>query len=211
MREEMAILPMPRIANTVTRQTYGGADGFAVSVEAPDVAVDFVEHLTSIEVQTRLSQLTSKLPASSGADLALDAPLMAKEPMAGSLVSENQIKSIGAIEIELSNGIKVVLKPTNFKNDEIRMRSFSPGGTSLYSDEEYMSAMMSSQIIGSSGVGGFDNVQLDKYLSDKIAGAYPYISEMFEGMNGLKHIEVSLNTKWALNQRVIIDSSSFLF
>ena len=117
-------------------------------------------------------------------DDVLDVPLMAEMPQPGKVISETRNEEVDVTELELSNGIHVVLKPTDFKNDEIRMRSFSPGGTSLYSDDEFMSAIMASQIIGSSGVGPYDNIQLDKFLSDKVAGVYPYISQLFEGING---------------------------
>ena len=117
-------------------------------------------------------------------DDVLDVPLMATLPTPGKVVSEDHNEEIDVTELELNNGIRVVLKPTSFKNDEIRMRSFSLGGTSLYTDKEYMSATMASEIIGSSGVGPYDYIQLDKYLSDKVANVYPYISELFEGING---------------------------
>ncbi len=46
-------------------------------------------------------------------------PLMATKPVPGKLVDEKQIKDLGVTEWKLSNGVKVVLKPTDFKNDEV--------------------------------------------------------------------------------------------
>ena len=49
-------------------------------------------------------------------------------------------EAIGITELELSNGAKVILKPTTFKEDEILFRATSPGGTSLASDSDYVPA-----------------------------------------------------------------------
>ena len=62
----------------------------------------------------------------------------------------------GLTEWELSNGVRVVLKPTTFKQDEVIFRATSPGGTSLASDEDYVAAMTASQVVGAGGLGPFD-------------------------------------------------------
>ncbi|MEO0469238.1 MAG: insulinase family protein [Bacteroidota bacterium] len=111
-------------------------------------------------------------------------PLLTFTPEPGPIESEKVLEEAGITEIYLENGIRVVLKPTDFKNDEISMRSFSPGGSSLYSDDEYMSASFADQIIAESGLAGYNNVQLDKYLSDKVVRVSPYIGELYEGFNG---------------------------
>ncbi|EOR96301.1 putative Zinc protease pqqL [Arcticibacter svalbardensis MN12-7] len=117
-------------------------------------------------------------------DAVSDKPLMANEPIPGKVTSVKEIKSLGIKELTLSNGIKVVLKPTNFKNDEILFGSFSPGGNSLYSDAKYQSAVNAVPIIASSGLGQFNSKELPKVLSGKMVSISPYISERYEGING---------------------------
>ena len=56
----------------------------------------------------------------------------------------------------LSNGIHVLLKPTTFKNDQILMSAFSPGGHSLVPDKDYLSAAMSAGILSQSGWAHYD-------------------------------------------------------
>ncbi|MEM7370912.1 MAG: insulinase family protein [Bacteroidota bacterium] len=114
-----------------------------------------------------------------------DAPLMATLPTAGSITEVKRVEDIDVTELTLSNGVRVVLKPTTFKNDEIRISAYSPGGTSVYPDEQYISAKYATSIIGASGIGEFDNIQLDKFLSDKVVGVFPYISELEEGVGGM--------------------------
>ncbi len=110
--------------------------------------------------------------------------LMNQLPRPGKIVGEKEIKSLGLKELTFSNGLKVVLKPTSFKNDEIRFSSFSPGGSSLYSDQDFQSAVNASGIVASSGVAGFSAIELPKLLAGKIVSISPYISERFEGING---------------------------
>ena len=111
-------------------------------------------------------------------------PLLEKVPTGSKTVSEKKNAAIGSTEITLGNGVKVVLKPTDFKNDQILINSFSFGGTSLSSDADYISANFADGIVGSSGVGNFTQIQLDKMLAGKIANVSPYISATAQGFSG---------------------------
>ncbi len=84
----------------------------------------------------------------------------------------------------LANGIKVVLKPTDFKKDEILFTSFSTGGTSLAEDDDYVSAMFATTAVSTNGVGDFTNVEMEKQLAGKQASVSPYISDLKEGFSG---------------------------
>lgn len=110
--------------------------------------------------------------------------LMSKIPAAGKILKEKEIKSLGIKELTLSNGIKVVLKQTDFKNDEIRFSSYSPGGNSLYSNEDFQSAVNAPGIVASSGVSEFNSIELPKVIAGKMVSISPYISERYEGING---------------------------
>jgi len=136
------------------------------------------------------SEVRALLDGTKGKDLkpyvdnVSDAPLFAKEVMAKPVISTNKVDNVNITEVTLANGVKVVLKPTDFKNDEIMMSSYSPGGSSLYSDKDYHNVDYAAGIINESGVGEFDNVQLGKLLTGKVVRASPYIGELYEGMNG---------------------------
>jgi len=110
--------------------------------------------------------------------------LMSEEPKPGTIISENQIPEIEVTELILSNGAKVILKPTDFKNDEINMTSWSDGGSSLYADEDYQSASNADAIVNECGVGNFSPTDLQKILAGKTANIRPFIGTLSEGMNG---------------------------
>ena len=117
-------------------------------------------------------------------DKTLDSPLLAKEPVGSPVLSEKQIKDIGVTEWTLKNGVRVVLKPTDFKNDQILFSASSLGGTSLYDLKDFQSARFSSTLTAMGGTGEYNQIQLGKFLSGKQASVYPFVGELSEGING---------------------------
>ncbi len=105
-------------------------------------------------------------------------------PTPSSVVKETKNEKFNITTLELKNGVRVLLKPTNFKNDEILMTAYSPGGSSLYADEDYMSADYSNAIVIESGVATFNKIALQKLLTGKTAVCYPFVGELDEGFNG---------------------------
>lgn len=110
--------------------------------------------------------------------------LMTETSAPGKVASTRKIDEIGVTELTLSNGVRVVLKPTDFKNDEILMTAYSPGGTSLYSLEDYYSARSASEIVQQSGVSDFSSTDLQKVLAGKNVSVSPFISSLTEGFSG---------------------------
>jgi zinc protease len=117
-------------------------------------------------------------------DTAGDQPLLGKIPEPGKIIKTGAREAIGITEWQLANGVKVVLKPTNYKQDEIVFRAMSPGGTSLASDKDYMAAYTADEVISAGGLGKFSAVELRKVLAGKMASARPYIDETEEGISG---------------------------
>ncbi len=117
-------------------------------------------------------------------DRTLDEPLLPDLPEPGSIVDETTIDTLGMTWLSLSNGVRVILKPTDFKNDEILMRAYSIGGTSIYPDSIYIAASTSSSVIGRSGIGNFGPIELQKKLAGKIVSVSPTVGALSEGFSG---------------------------
>ncbi len=117
-------------------------------------------------------------------DRVVDKPLVPQPPPAGTVVSERTVPEVGLTEWTLSNGARVVFKPTDFQNDQILLRGWKPGGTSLVSDADYLSASYAAPLLREAGYGAFDAVTLEKALAGKAAQAGTYISELEEGVMG---------------------------
>jgi zinc protease len=111
-------------------------------------------------------------------------PLIDRLPTPSITVNAKTDDSISTATLTLSNGVRVILRPTDFKNDQILISGYSFGGTSLASDEDFTSANLAADIIGNSGVGSFTQIQLDKMLAGKNVSMTPYISEISQGING---------------------------
>ncbi len=116
-------------------------------------------------------------------------PLLETEPVAGKVVSEKKYERIGTTEWTLSNGARVVLKPTNFKNDEIEFSCISWGGTSLYSDSDYLNASNAASVVSVGGMGKLDVQQLQKLLSGKNCSVSASMNATMQGMNGFSSVK----------------------
>lgn len=113
-----------------------------------------------------------------------DRPLVAELPEPGTVAATSATKELGLTEWKLSNGARIILRPTDFKDDEIFLHAFSPGGLSRISDSDYKKAWAVDGVVGNSGVGRFNQSTLQKKLAGKNVSVTPYISELFEGMEG---------------------------
>ncbi|MCX6571727.1 MAG: insulinase family protein [Candidatus Aminicenantes bacterium] len=117
-------------------------------------------------------------------DTTTDAPLLPGMPEPGEVVSSRTIAEAGITEWTLSNGARVVLKPTDFKEDEILLRATSAGGVSLAEDENLIPANTADQVVASGGLGEFSAVNLQKKLAGKAVFIRPMIGELEEGLSG---------------------------
>ncbi|MBQ6978054.1 MAG: insulinase family protein [Paludibacteraceae bacterium] len=130
-------------------------------------------------------------------DLAIEAPveevidteLVKKAPHKGKIKSFRENEEIEATEWVLSNGIKVVFHPTDFKADEILMQAFSKGGLSQVKTEDLPSAEVATSLIEMSGIGRFSATQLEKALTGKTVSVSAEISENVERMHGSSSIK----------------------
>lgn len=102
----------------------------------------------------------------------------------GKIISSKTDDNLETTTLKLSNGATVILKSTNFKNDEILFRAFSKGGHSTVKDSDYYSGLYASQIAMQSGVSNFSAIELGKMLKGKNTSVAANISLYGEGMNG---------------------------
>ncbi len=133
-------------------------------------------------------------------DEAVLTPILEKIPEGTKVVSEKKIEEIGVTELVFGNGVKVALKPTTFKNDQISFSASSKGGTSLYNDADYFSADVASTLVSQGGVSKLSDTQLEKALAGKVAQVYTYVGELTEGLGGNttpKDLETALQLMYA--------------
>ncbi len=142
-----------------------------VKVPTEQEVVDIIKSVRSKKIEAYVDSVS-------------DVPLLSEEPVASKVIRRIEDSNFGFTELTFGNGVRMILKTTDFKNDEILLSAFSPGGTSLYPDNDIMSATLASTIVTQSGLGNYDYTGLQKKLSGNTARLTPYISELREGVNG---------------------------
>lgn len=146
-------------------------------------------------------------------DSVVGSELLPVLPEPGTIVAERTIPELEVTEWTLSNGVRVVLKPTDFKNDEVVLGATSPGGTSLYPDSVITSATFADAVAGLGGLGTLSATDLRKVLSGKVASANPSIGERTEGFSGrsnARDVETMLQLVYLRFTAPRRDSSAFV-
>jgi zinc protease len=141
-----------------------------------------------------------------------DAPLLSEKPKASKVVKRTENKDFGFTELTFGNGVRMILKSTDFKNDEILLSAYSLGGTSQYPDNDIMSATFATNIINQSGLGDFDLIGLQKKLSGNTAKLNPYIYDLREGFTGNcspKDLETMLQLNYLYFTKARRDENAF--
>ena len=138
--------------------------------------------------------------------------LVDKVPKAGKIKQTTKNSSLGTTEWLLSNGVKVVFKPTEFKKDEILFRAVSWGGQNKVATKDLASAIVATNLIQYSGLGKFSYTDLQKALTGKTASVYGSISDNNDNMNGnssVKDFETLLQMIYLYFQEPRNDEKAF--
>ncbi|MBQ7996294.1 MAG: insulinase family protein [Paludibacteraceae bacterium] len=159
----------------------------------PTVAVSGPEkegvHLPSEEVILAALAAQGAMAVEAPVEEKIETELVKKAPKAGKIKAKGYNEGFGFTEWTLSNGIKVVIKPTEYKADEILMNAFSKGGLSQVATADLPSAELATTIVGMSGLGAFTATQLEKALSGKTVAVTPKINANTECLNGSSSVK----------------------
>jgi zinc protease len=104
-------------------------------------------------------------------------------PQAGSIVAETELKQFDTKQWTLSNGIKVLVKKTDFKPNQVLVAAYSPGGFSQSFDpNNKANYKMADEVLAVSGYGKYSSSQLKKLLVGKTLRTSVQIDNMFESL-----------------------------
>lgn len=115
---------------------------------------------------------------------AVSTTLIATPPVAGKITAEKALTEIGATELILSNGIRVIVKSTDFKNDQVVMSATRWGGQHQYDASDRVNIENASIVVSQMGIGNFSPVDLRKALAGKNANVSPRIGTLSDGISG---------------------------
>lgn len=176
---------MPHISADAVNQMiahYVRDENLIVSFMAPEkeeVVIPTREQVMEAIANVKLAEIEAPVEEN------FDNKLMSTTPRQGRVRRVSNNKSFGTTEWRLSNGVRVVFKPTDFKNDEILMSAFSWGGLSKVKDiNDLVSANLATAIVANNGLGEHTRVQLNRVLTGKMATVTPSIAQHEEGFSG---------------------------
>ena len=133
-------------------------------------------------------------------------------PKAGKIVSEKENKTLGYKELTLSNGARVILKKTNFKDNEIQFQAVAKGGKGLYGKPDYSNLQLFNNVIAYSGLGNFSNQELQKALAGKQASVACGLGNYYQTLSGScvpKDVETMLQLLYLNFTKVAKDEASY--
>lgn len=125
------------------------------------------ESIPTVAQLLSVVEAAEKTPVLAKDQKAVAKSLMAQLPKAGTIISETQNKALGLSELTLSNGLKVILKPSDFKNDQILLSATRFGGQSLFAEKDTYNARYANAVVGVMGLKDFAPIEVQKILAGK--------------------------------------------
>ncbi len=127
--------------------------------------------------------------------VSIDEPLVAQPPIPGTIAKSERDDAMDATVWTLENGMKVILKKTDFKDDQILMTATSAGGYARFAEADPVNSRMMGSVMALGGVGNFSATDLPKVLAGKTASARPGINlttQTFNGSSSIRDFETML-------------------
>ena len=140
--------------------------------------------LPSAAAMTTAIAAASGVPLEAYVDTVSTKPLLEALPSPGRVATTSANAPLGITEWRLSNGVRVVLKPTTFKEDEILFRAVSPGGTSMAPDRDFIAAETADAVVAQGGLGNLRSLDVSKALAGRTVSVRAEIGETEEGLGG---------------------------
>ena len=139
-------------------------------------------------------------------------PLISSMPKKGSIKKEKKNDKLGYSELLLSNGVKVLLKHTDYKKDQVLLQAEGFGGSSLYGKDDYINLKLFDEVIEASGLGNFSHTELEKALAGKIAGVSMSLGtrrQTFSGSSTPNDVETLLQLVYLYFTKINKDEEAF--
>ncbi|MDL2257486.1 insulinase family protein, partial [Bacteroidales bacterium OttesenSCG-928-I14] len=155
--------------------TYEGPEKEGVNIPTREQLLTWLEEVRKEEIEPIAETLSNE-------------PLLSEMPKGGTIVKEEHDKTYDATIYTLSNGVRVIIKSTNLKDDEILMTATSPGGSSLFPESDPINIQVYGDLCNIGGLGNFSASDLNKILAGKKASLSPSISILDEGFNGSSNV-----------------------
>jgi zinc protease len=177
IRDTLPVITLAEIDSFI--KSWRGDEGRILAVSAPSNALPVNE-----AVVRRLVDEGRASPAGPWVDNPWAGNLIDVPPQPGAIVSAKHDDATDVTVWTLANGIRVLVKPTTFRNDQVVFRGWKTGGTSLLSDADFVHARFASAFMNDSGVGDIHPYRLNRVLAGKDVDVAMNIAARFETVSG---------------------------
>ncbi len=125
--------------------------------------------------------------------------LFPKMPSPGKVIAQSSLAEFGATVYTLSNGLKVTVKKTDFKDDEILLTGQRFGGSDQYAQSDKVNSTFLTDIISQLGYGEFTPSALSDFLSGKyveVTTGFTETRALVSGSSTNKDLETMLQLNY---------------
>ena len=139
-------------------------------------------------------------------------PIMTTMPKAGTIKKEVKNEKLGYTTLTLSNGATVILKKTDYKNDQVLFAGRATGGSTIYGAKDYANMQLFNEVIDASGLGSFSATELQKALAGKIANVSLLLDQTTTNVSGSstpKDVETMFQLNYLYFTGINKDQKSF--
>ncbi len=141
------------------------------------------QHLDEAEALAIFQQVaTAEIEAYEEEELAES--LVTEELTPVAITSTRKLDQFDAVEWTLENGARVIFRHADYEKDQVQIRGYSIGGSSLYDNEYVPSVDMMTSLTSFYGLGDFDATMLQKMLTGKNVSFDLQLSDLNEGISG---------------------------
>lgn len=175
----------PEVINQAIKQAFT-EDNVLVAVTGP--VKDGIVYPTKESLSAEFLA-ARKIPVSAPKEEVSNEKLMDTKPKAGKVIKEDKNGKFGSTVWTLSNGVKVIVKPTTFKDDEIRVVGTRAGGLLLFDKKDDLYRRVVNSVSSLGGLGKFDDNALSKALAGRVASASTSIDNLTDKVSGSSNKE----------------------
>ena len=101
---------------------------------------------------------------------------------------QDHVKNDGVL-LNFANGASVLFAPSEISAGQVSFVTESPGGRIMLSAVDGPVAPLAIDVIGSSGLGEWEPLQVERFLADRDVALSPYIADFSEGFSGAASTE----------------------
>lgn len=162
-------------------QSVIGDENIVISLMGPDK--EGLAYPSDADLLAKFRQ-AEMLPVEPYKEEVSNEPLISALPAPGKIVDTKEEPLYGATVYTLDNGVRVVLKETEYKKDQILMKGSSKGGSTLFGDQDAYQLKLFNSVGDIGGLGDFSVTQLGKALTGKNVSCSFYLGDDFENVSG---------------------------